>query len=76
MLVWIDLLLSANTGERWYRGQKLHRGELRTSVSTIAESTGLNPKTVRLALKKLEESGEITLQTTNHYTQIFVGDPT
>ena len=72
MLVWIDLLLSANTGEMWHHGQKLHRGELRTSVATIAESTGLNPKTVRLALKKLDESGEITMQTTNHYTQIFV----
>lgn len=72
MLVWIDILLSANAGERWHHGQKLRRGELRTSVATIAESTGLSANTVRCSLQKLSESGEISVTTTKKYTQIFV----
>ena len=72
VLVWIDILLSVNTKDAWWHGRKIRRGELFTSIETIHQSTGLDPKTIRKALETLEESGEIKREATNAGTKIVV----
>ena len=72
VLVWLDILLSVNTQDAWWRGRKIRRGELFTSVEAIHQSTGLDPKTIRKALATLEESGEIKREATPSGTKIIV----
>lgn len=72
LLVWIDLLLSANAKDGWWKGKRVRRGELFTSVATIAENTGLDAKTVRKALDKLEATGEIRREATNAGSKIII----
>ena len=60
LLVFIDILLSANTKDGWSLGRMIKRGELVTSVAQIMFSTGIkSDNTVRAALRKLEASVEI-----------------
>jgi len=59
MAVFIDLLLSANHKDGWWRGHKCERGATFASIRTIAASTRLTEKTVHRALKTLEQTGEI-----------------
>ena len=72
VLVWIDILLSVNTQDTWWHGRKIRRGELFTSVETIHQSTGLDPKTIRKVLDTLEESGEIKREATTAGTKITI----
>ena len=73
LLVWIDILLSANTKAGWVRGQRINRGELVTSVARIMESTGIgSDNTVREALRKLEQSGEIRREHFGNGTKIII----
>lgn len=59
MVVFIDLLLSVNHKDGWWRGHKCERGATFASIRTIAYSTKLTEKTVHKALKTLELTGEI-----------------
>ena len=72
LLVWIDLLTSANTKDVWWRGKKIRRGELLTSVETIHQNTGLDAKTIRKALAILEASGEIKRDANSMGSKIIV----
>lgn len=72
LLVFIDLLLSANAKDGWWKGKRVRRGEMFTSVSTISDSTGLDAKTVRKALDKLEATGEIRREATNAGSKIII----
>ena len=57
LLVFIDILTSANTKDGWYKGKTVCKGELVTSVASIMASTGIKSNnTVIDALKKLEKS--------------------
>lgn len=59
LLVFIDLLLTANFENSEFNGVEIHRGQNIRSLSTICKSTGLSINTVRTALSKLVKSGEI-----------------
>lgn len=73
LLVWLDLLLSANMKAGWVRGNRINRGQLITSVARIMESTGIgSDNTVRDALRKLEESGEIKREQIGVGTKITI----
>lgn len=73
LLVWLDLLLSANSKAGWVRGNRINRGQLITSVARIMESTGIgSDNTVRDALRKLEESGEIKREQIGIGTKITI----
>lgn len=73
LLVWLDLLLSANMKAGWVRGNRINRGQLITSVARIMESTGIgSDNTVRDALRKLEESGEIKREQIGIGTKITI----
>ena len=62
MRVFIDLLLSANYEPSWYRGEKIDRGCIVMSITTLQEHTGLSRAIVVKALKILEKTGEISRQ--------------
>ena len=72
VLVWLDLLISANSKDGWYHGHRLHKGEFFTSVATIQEHTGLDAKTIRKALDKLEATGEIKREANNVGSKITI----
>lgn len=73
MLVFIDILLSANSKEGWSKGKEIKRGELVTSVAQIMLSTGIKSNhTVIEALRKLEESGEIKRERFGNATKITI----
>lgn len=57
--VFLDLLLSVNSRDGWWHGFKCERGATFRSIRTMAEDTKLNPLTIRRALAKLEQTGEI-----------------
>ena len=72
MLVWLDLLLSANTVDRWERGFKVKRGEVLTSTNIIQQRTGLSPNTIKKAIAILEESGEVKRDATKAGTKYII----
>lgn len=73
LLVFLDLLLSANSDTAWVRGTQVKRGELLTSVATIMASTGIaSDNTVRTALEKLCESGEIKKTRIGNATKVTI----
>lgn len=59
LLVFIDLLLSTNSKDGTYQGMEIKRGQTSITIDSVMEHTRLARNTVRLALRKLEESGEI-----------------
>ena len=70
--LWIYILLSANfKGSEW-RGETISTGSFPTSLQKISFDTGLSVQTVRRCLKKLQNTGEITIKTTNRWTIISV----
>ena len=69
---WIHLLVSANWKEKKWRGKTIKRGQLLTSRSRLADETGLSEQQTRRCLSNLQESGEITYETTNKNTLITI----
>lgn len=70
--LFVHIILFANhIGADW-RGVRIARGELITSVAGLAISTGLTVRQVRTALSHLQKTGEITVETTRLYTKITV----
>jgi len=55
----IHLLLTVNYEDKKWKGLLIHAGTRVTSFGKLASETGLTVKQVRLALNKLEKSGEI-----------------
>ena len=71
--LWIHLLLMANWKEGYFYGQKIEKGELVTSVSSLMKATGIKSNnTVRKWLKIFEKDGMISSKSTNKYTLIKV----
>ena len=58
--LFIHLLLRANFTDRRFEGRVIARGQLVTSLSSLAEETGLTFQQVRTALAHLISTGEIT----------------
>lgn len=69
-VLYVHLLLRANHAPGAWRGIPIDRGELVTSRDHLAKETGLSSQQVRTALKKLERTGEISLEATKCYTLI------
>ena len=67
------LLLLANQEDGWrHKGVTLHAGQVKTSASKLVKSSGLSLKEVRIRLERLQESGEIEVESTNHYSLITI----
>lgn len=72
LLVFINLLLSANHKDNEVGTITIKRGQLMTSVKSICEDTGLTTQVVRTRLDRLELTGEITQKTTNKFRVITI----
>ena len=70
--LFLHLLLTANYKPKQWQGLTIKRGELITSVSSLAEQTGLTVKQIRRALNNLELTKEIECVRTNKYTLVKV----
>lgn len=70
--LFIHILLSANYEPGNFLGREIKRGQLVTGLQNISQQTGLTVQQTRTALKKLQSTGEITVESTNKYTLITV----
>jgi|GEM_PF-1749687 len=70
--LFIHLILTANYEDKKWRGKIIKKGQLATSVAKLSEATGLTPKMVRGAIKKLEKSQDLVTKGANNYTLITV----
>ena len=72
LVLWIHLLLHAETKTVKHNGITVRRGQLLTSVSQICEWTGLSAQMVRTGIKKLTATKQITSKATNKSTCITI----
>lgn len=70
--LFLHLLLTANHESKKYRGMVIERGQTTTSLGALAEQTNLSVRNVRTCLERLKTTGEVTIQTTSHYTLITI----
>ena len=69
---WVQLLLRASCKNTIWKGVNLKRGQVVTSVASLAKATGFSVKQIRTCLRRLAETGEITSKTTNKFTIITI----
>lgn len=60
MRVFVELLLTANIRDNDFMGITVHRGELATSLRSLANNLNLTIQSIRTALDHLKSTGEIT----------------
>ena len=70
--VFLHLLLTANWQPGEYRGYKLNPGDAVMGSDALATTLGMTRQQVRTALKKLEQTGEITKKVTNKFTVVTI----
>lgn len=70
--VLIHLLLIANYKDGRFKGRLIKRGQVVTSQAKLAEALGMNKKTIKKCLDKLEATGEVVCEATKMYTIITV----
>src|SRR5690349_5440950 len=70
--VFFHLLLTANWEEKKWRGEVIKPGQQITSMEAVAIKLDMSRATVRRAIEKLRSTGEITIQTNNHWTSITI----
>lgn len=70
--LFLHLLLTANYEDKSWHGITIKRGQLLTSIQTLAEQTHLSFQQTRTALSKLKSTSEITSKSTNSYTLITI----
>jgi hypothetical protein len=70
----LHLLLTANWEEKQWHGQTIYPGQLVTSMDRLAETLGTTRSAIRRTLDKLKSSGEVTIQTNNHWTTLTLGN--
>lgn len=66
--VFLHLLLTAQTETSNWHGITIERGQVITSISSIASKTGLSEKQVRTAISHLEKTNSITKKGQTKYT--------
>lgn len=72
LLLFVHCLLKANWDDKRWQGVVIKAGSFVTSYRTLAKETNLTVKQVRVAIKKLVETGELGTQSTNKYTVISI----
>ncbi len=70
--LFFHLLLTVNHTDARWQGKVILAGQTVTSYPHLARETGLSLQNVKTAVKKLVETGEITVRSTNKYTVISV----
>ena len=72
MAVFIHLLLNANHRDGYCYGKPIKRGQVLTSQDKIMGCIDIKRGALRECLKKLEESGNIIIETTNRHSLITI----
>lgn len=70
--IFIHCLLKANDKAKDWRDLKIKRGQFVTSLEKLATANGLTVRQTRTALKNLQMTQEIDIQTTSRYSIITV----
>lgn len=70
--IFVWLIVKANVKDGYFQKEKICRGSLITSNQHIAEGCGVTIQNVRTALSALEETGEISRNSRNHYQIITI----
>jgi len=68
--LFIHLLFSANRENGFFMDIPVKRGQLITGLYSLNEATGISIRSLRTALKRLENTNEIIRKTTNKYSLI------
>lgn len=71
-VLFIHLLLNANSKPKKWQGIDIKRGQLVTSVSKLAVATKLSIQQIKTAIKNLQKTNEIEIQTTSRYSIISI----
>lgn len=71
-VIFIHCLLKANDKVKDWRDLKIKRGQFVTSLEKLATANGLTLRQTRTALKNLQMTQEIDIQTTSRYSIITV----
>ena len=70
--LFVHLLLKANYKDVNFRGRVIHRGQIVTSLSSLAANTSLSIRQVRDSLNHLVMTGEVTNESTSQYRVITI----
>ena len=70
--LFIHLLLRANSKDNYWRGMKISRGQIFTSIKHLSDETGLSIKQARRSVDKLKKTGELGIQVGNNGTMITI----
>ncbi|MEZ3436975.1 MAG: hypothetical protein K1W34_20685 [Lachnospiraceae bacterium] len=62
------MILKANWKDGNFRGEKIPRGSLVSSIYKLSEETSLTEREVRTAISHLKTTGEVTSRSTNKFT--------
>jgi len=68
--LFLHLLLKATHKPAKYMGCSLSPGDVVTGYSALGEQLGLSIKQIRVAMKKLEKTGEVAINSTNKFSII------
>ena len=73
LLLFIDLLVSANFKRGYFHGTPVGKGSLITSYRKLSDETGLSVNTIKVCISKLIKTGEITIKTAKgQFTHIVI----
>lgn len=72
--VYIHLILTANSKDTEWNNITIRRGQLVTSYRNLGASVGLDAHSVHRAVKKLIETGEITVQSNAKFSIITLNN--
>lgn len=70
--LFVHLLLLANYEDKEWHGIIIQRGQLVTGRKALAHIVGVSEQQVRTCLARLEETGEIALESTNKFTIVTI----
>ncbi len=70
--LFVYLLLSAGYEDRRWQGVEVKRGQVLTTYAKLGKILRLSPRSVRTCIERLKSTGEITTETTNHYTIVTI----
>ena len=71
-VLFLHCLLKANHKDKKWRGNLIKRGSFISSLSNLAEETGLSIQNVRTSFDKLESTGEVNKQSTTVNTCVTI----
>ncbi len=70
--LFVYMLLKANHKDSQWQGIEVKRGEFISSLGKISSDTNISSQSIRTLLKKLENTNEIIVKSTNKYTHITI----